>query len=113
MARAGLRFYEVQAQLTATHKGWESSRQVRSVIVGAVDPMTAAQEVSHVAWDCSPGGYSDRRTIVIVFEVINGDNGDAIPTGPPTWVRVEYRAMGDIVTVSAPTYQQLCEISRS
>lgn len=106
--RAGLRFYQVQAQLTATRDGWNSSRQARTMIVGASEPSGAAQAVSHLAWDCSTGGYTDKATIATVSEVINGDNGDIIPTGPMTWVGVVY-SQGTIFTYAADTYQQLNE----
>ena len=109
--RRGLKFYRVQAQLIATTlDGWESSRQVRTMIVGAEGPVDAGQEVSHLAWDSSHGGYVARRTIATVGEVINGDNGDIVPTGPASWVRVDYLPSGVIATSRADTYQQLTEM---
>lgn len=105
--RAGLRFYQVQAQLIAKHGEWTSSRQARTTIVGAVGPLNAGQEVSHLAWGASSGDYVSRRTIATVVEVINGDGGDAIPTGQVSWVMVDYYPSGAIVATSADTYAEL------
>jgi hypothetical protein len=107
--RAGLRFYQVQAQVSATRDGWGSSRQVRTMIVGASDPLNAATEVSHVAWDMSTGGYVDKTTHATVIEVINGDNGDITPIGELTHVKVEYRN-GSIYAHSASTYAELAKL---
>lgn len=110
MARAGLRFYRVQAQLIGTDGEWESSRQARTAIVGAEGPVAAGQEVSHLAWGASSGGYTHQRTIATVTEVINGDNGDIIPTGPMTYVLVDYYASGVISTQRASTYHDLTQL---
>lgn len=105
--RAGMRFYQVQAQVSGvTSDGWNSSRQVPTVVVGAADETDAAKVVSNLAWDMSPGGYSERDTYALVMEVINGDNGDCVPLGNGTWVRVRYRNSW-IETHSASTYEEL------
>lgn len=110
MARAGLRFYQVQAQLTAVCGEWTSSRQARTMIVGAVEPVVAAQEVSHLAWDASSGGYTSRRTIATVTQVINGDDGDTVCVGPVTWVMVDYLPSGAISSQRADTYSDLTKL---
>lgn len=110
MARAGLRFYQVQAQLLGQRGEWSSSRQARTIIVGAVGAVVAAQDASHLAWGASSGGYTHQRTIATVSEVITGDNGDTIPTGPMTWVMVDYLSSGTIITQRADTYSDLAKL---
>src|SRR5688572_30740858 len=104
--RAGIRFYQAQAQLSATFDGWQSSRQVPTMIVGAVDESSAVRMVSDMAWGMSVSGYYDRTTYATVVEVINGDNGDTIPIGKVRWVRVSYDAPS-IHTICADTYAEL------
>lgn len=111
MARINqLRMWQVQAQASGTtHDGWSSSRQVRSMIVGAPSPGQAAAEVSHLVWDMTGDKIFNRATFATVIEVINGDNGDVIPLGKVTWVRVAYRA-GSVQTDYADTYAELTAI---
>lgn len=107
MARSGMRFYQVQAQVSGvTRDGWDSSRQVRTMIVGAADETEAAREVSHMAWDCSADIYTERDTYATVVELINGDNGDRVPLGAGCWVRVRYRH-GGIETITGDTYSEV------
>lgn len=106
-----MRFYQVQAQVSGTTVDeWDSSRQVRTMIVGANDGGEAVREVSHVAWDMTTGRYLIRHTYATVVEVINGDNGDRVPLGEVTWVRVTYR-YGGIETVAGSTYGEVKFIS--
>lgn len=105
--RAGLKFYQVQAQLIGQLGEWTSSRQARTAIVGAEGPLDAGQGVSHLAWGASSGGYTHQRTIATVTEVINGDNGDIVPIGPMTYVLVDYYASGTIATTGYGSYSEL------
>lgn len=105
--RAALRFFQVQAQLISQRGEWTSSRQARTMIVGAVGAMDAGEELSHLAWGASSGGFTHQRTIATVSEVINGDNGDVIPIGPMSYVLVDYMASGIIATTHYGTYSAL------
>lgn len=106
MARKGICFYQVQGQLSATCDGWDSSRQLPTVIVGAVDELAAATQVSHLAWDMSARSYVYRTTYATVTEVVNGDNGDVIPVGDLVHVKVKYVG-GTIHAHAARTYAEL------
>lgn len=107
--RAGLRFYQVQAQLIAKHGEWTSSRQARTMIVGASSALDAGTEVSHMAWDASGSGYTGKTTIATVVEVINSDDGDIIATGRVTWVKVTYVG-SSIHARTADSYAEACKL---
>lgn len=103
-----MRFFRVQAQVSSTTvDGWDSSRQVRTMIVGAADALGAARDVSHLAWDMSSGVYLRRRTVATVIEVIPGDDGGFIPTGPFSFVLVRYLGTDGVVAQRFDTYAEL------
>ena len=101
--------YQVQAQLTGTRDGWESSRQVDTMWVAAPDEGSAVRMVSNVAWNMSGGGYADRRTFATVVEVRSGDDGTWCQVSPVRWVRVDYLPGGYIATIVRSTYAEVRE----
>lgn len=107
--RAGLRFYQVQAQLSGQRGEWSSSRQVRTMIVGASSALDAGTQVSHMAWDASGSGFTDKVTVATAVEVINGDDGGIIATGPMTWVKVSYVGSW-IYAHAADSYAEVCKL---
>lgn len=77
-----------------TLDGWESSREVRGVTVGAENALEAVRTVSHLFWDAVGGRWAGRYTIGTATEML----APRVP-GEVTWVRVDYRG-GCISTVA-------------
>lgn len=101
-----LHMWQVQAQLTGILQGgWQSSRQVPTMIVGATDGTTAVRAVSDMAWNMSTdrGHAGPVHTFATVARV-NPRTGYVSAT--VAWVRVTYR-WGSIETVAANTYAEV------
>ena len=101
--------WQVQAQLTAVRDGWESSRQVDTMLVAAPDEVGAVRMVSDMAWSMSGDGYADRRTYATAALIVCwSDHTPFLIEEPVRWVRVDY-THGQITCTVGHSYTEVKE----
>lgn len=103
-----LRMWQVQARLNATtHDGWESSRDVLTLIVASRNGHDAAIRVACVAWDMSSREtYPGRRETFATVVEIDPEHGQPKEGSEVTFVKVVF-GYGSMSAYSAASYGEV------
>lgn len=103
-----LRMWQVQARLNATtHDGWESSREVPTLIVASRSDQNAAIRVACVAWDMSSReAYPGRRETFATVVEIDPEHGQPREGAEVSFVKVIF-GYGGMSAYSGPSYGEV------